>query len=121
MRIAMLISGGGTTASAIITACKTGKLKNVVPALVICSSEKAEGIKKVQMAGMPAQNVSVLRPKDFDFVEEFGETIIQFCKDKGVDFIGQYGWLCKTPENVIEAFAGKMVNQHPGPLDPGRP
>ncbi len=120
LRIAMLISSSGTTAEAILKACNRGRLKRVAPALVI-ASRPTEGIQKVLAQGISSDNVIVLRPKDYDDSHAFGEAIIKACKARGVDFIGQYGWMVKTPPSVIEAYQGMMVNQHPGPLDPGRP
>lgn len=96
MRIALLISGRGSTAKAIINACESGALKGVVPACVISSKE--------------------LSPKNFASPDAFGEAILKICKENKVDFIGQYGWLVKTPENVIKAYPNMMVNQHNGPL-----
>ena len=121
MRLAFLISGGGTTATAIINACKAGQLKNVQPVLVIASQDDIRGIDKVKTAGMKAEDVIVIKPQDFAALEAFGQAIVNECQKRAVDFIGQYGWLCLTPKNVIKAFQGKMVNQHPGPLDPGHP
>ncbi|RJQ28348.1 hypothetical protein C4571_03800 [Candidatus Parcubacteria bacterium] len=121
MRIALFISGGGTTAGRIILASKSGKLEGVTPALVVSSKADAPGIGHVKDAGVAAKDVVVLRPHGFHSSDAFGEAIIRECKKRGVDFIGQYGWLVRTPANVIEAFKGMMVNQHPGPLDPGRP
>src|SRR3989344_8169494 len=96
MRIALLTSGRGSTATAIIDACKSGKLIGVTPACVISS-----------------KNIS---PKQFATSEEFGEAILKICKENKVDFIGQYGWMVKTPANVIKAYKDMMVNQHNGPL-----
>ncbi|MFA6394116.1 MAG: formyltransferase family protein [Patescibacteria group bacterium] len=121
MRIAMLISGGGTTMAAILIAVKNGRLKNVEPVLVIASKPDSQGIEKALNLGMPKEDVIVVKPKDFKTREEFGQKIIDECKKRNVKFIGQYGWLCLTPENVIKEFEGMIVNQHPGPLDPGRP
>jgi phosphoribosylglycinamide formyltransferase-1 len=70
---------------------------------------------------MKAEDVIVIKPQDFAALEAFGQAIVNECQKRAVDFIGQYGWLCLTPKNVIKAFQGKMVNQHPGPLDPGHP
>lgn len=121
MRLALLISGGGTTAEAIIKACREGRLAGVEPVLVIVSREDAVGIKRAIEAGIPQEDVLVIKPADCPTSDAFGEAIIAECKKRSVDIIGQYGWLVKTPENVIRAFEGMMVNQHPGPLDPGRP
>ncbi len=121
MRVALLISGSGTTAESIIRATQDGRLAGVEIACVIASSTEAGGIERTKKAGVPEKDVLVLSPKSFSSREEFGEAIIKECRARGVDFVGQYGWLVKTPENVIEAFEGRIANQHPGPLDPGRP
>jgi phosphoribosylglycinamide formyltransferase-1 len=121
MRIALLISGGGTTMEAILKACKNGTLQNVFPVLIIASKENAGGIQKALNLGIQKKDILIINPKDFKNSEEFGEKIISECKKRNVEFIGQYGWLAKTPENVCEAYKEMIVNQHPGPLDTGKP
>ena len=111
---------------AIIKACKNGCLKELVePTLVIASKPGAGGIKKAIDAGMKKEDVIVICPTDFkqkaEPREAFGEAIIRECERRKVNFVGQYGWLAKTPANVIQRFEGAIVNQHPGPLDPGYP
>ena len=120
MRIALLTSGGGTTMAAIISACKEGVLQNVIPALVIASKEDAGSIAKARTLGISEKDILVINPKSFETREAFGEKIIAECRARNVEFIGQYGWMVKTPENVIAAFPNMIVNQHPGPLDQGK-
>ena len=120
MNIALLISGGGTTMEAIIKATQNGTLKNVFPVLIIASNENAGGIEKAKKLGVKTEDILVINPKDFSNREEFGEKIIEECKKRDVDFIGQYGWMVMTPENVINAYKNMIVNQHPGPLDTNR-
>ncbi len=121
MKIALLISGGGTTASRIISETRPGgRLEGVIPAIVISSKPDAEGINRVMEAGMNPEDVIVLDPKKFPTPGTFGSAIISECEKRGVEFVGQYGWMVKTPANVIQHFHGKMTNQHPGPLDIGR-
>lgn len=121
LRIALLISGGGTTMQAIIKACKAGDLPNVEPALVISSDKNAPGIEKAKNAGIKIEDILTINPKNFKTAEEFGKKIIEECKKRNVNFIGQYGWHWKTPINVINEFKENIINQHPGPLDNGRP
>jgi phosphoribosylglycinamide formyltransferase-1 len=121
MKIALLISGGGTTMEAIIKACKSKALQGVIPVLVIASKPEAPGIAKAKALGIPQEDIVVLDPKSFETTDDFGLAIITLCKNRNVDFIGQYGWLAKTPDNVCEAYRDMIVNQHPGPLDNGRP
>ena len=123
LRVAFLISGGGTTAQAIIRACKSGKLPNVEPACMISSKVGAGGIQKALDEGMDHRDITTLVPKKFPSPEDFGTEILNFCKKKSIDFMGQYGWLPHTPDVVIHEFNNRIINQHPGPLDPnnGRP
>lgn len=121
LRLALLISGGGTTMAAIIKACKDGQLPKVEPALVISSTSSAGGLEKAEKLGIPKKDILVINPKDFKDAEEFGREIIKECEKRRVNFVGQYGWMALTPGNVIKKFSGHIVNQHPGPLDNGRP
>lgn len=115
LRIALLISGGGTTAEAIIRSTQRGLLKELVsPAVVISSSASAEGIAKVQAMGIPTEVVDTHQ-------ETFGENLNELLSNYSVQLVSQNGWMPLTPQNVIEKFARNIINQHPGPLDPGRP
>lgn len=128
MRLALLISGGGTTAEQILRACnpksmgKSPLSGKISPVLLIASRERDEGaygITKALYEGLDGSNIVILKPGSFPTPLDFGEAIIGECEKRGVDLIGQYGWLPLTPPNVIERFQGMMINQHPGPLDPG--
>ena len=121
MKIALLISGGGSTMEAIIKATQNGVLKDVEPVLVIANREDAGGIEKARNLGIKDEDILIIRPKDFLSREDFGEKIISECKKRNADFVGQYGWMVLTPENVIREYKNMIVNQHPGPLDMGEP
>ena len=117
----MKISGGGTTAASIIDACNNGVLRGLVkPVLMIASKSSAGGMQKALDRGMQQKDVMVIRRKHYPTSEDFGEAILKECWKRGVNFIGQYGWMVLTPENVINTYINMIVNQHPGPLDPGR-
>lgn len=114
LRLALLISGGGSTMQAILQACNDGTLTGIDPVLVIASDPNAGGIQKAaDLIG--EERVAVVQnkpPNDTDF----GARILAECRLRGVDWIGQYGWLPHTPDNVIHAYRGRIINQHPGPL-----
>lgn len=121
LRLALLISGSGTTMEAIIKACKDKRLRGVEPVLVIASNVEAGGIERAKKLGIKKEDIVVIDPKDYNDSTVFGEQILHECKKRKVNFIGQYGWLHKTPKNVVDAYEGHILNQHPGPLDNGRP
>lgn len=119
LRLAILISGGGTTATAIIKACISGKLK-IKPALVIASRAGIKGIERIQDTGFPRDRIVILDPRTFKRSEDFADRLIDECNKYKIDIVGQYGWLPLTPKKFIKIYQGKIINQHPGPLDPPR-
>ena len=120
IKLALLVSGSGTTMEAIIKASRTGKLKNTDPVLVISSNKDAGALARAKFLRIKDEDIVVIDPKDFQGKDKFGEKIIEECKKRNVNLIGQYGWMQKTPLNVIKAYEGRIINQHPGPLDTGR-
>lgn len=118
LRTAFFISGSGTTAEAAILACHSGRLLRINPVAVIASRHEAGGIAKAHRLNIP---VSVLRRKDYETNDAYGDALLATLQRYRVDVISQNGWLPMTPTNVIEEFHGRIINQHPGPLDSGRP
>ncbi len=118
VRLAMFISGGGTTMEAIGKACKFGELKGLVkPVLVVSSSPNAGGIKKAEELHIPVEIVERSRfPKGSSGQKEFGKEILRILSKYSPDVITQNGWLPLTPENVIYKFRENIFNQHPGPV-----
>lgn len=116
IRLALFISGGGTTACAVINACRRNILK-IKPVLVIASKYEAFGIDKIIQLGFSKRNIKVINPKNYNDSESFADKLLYECHKKKVDLIGQYGWLPLTPEKLIKEFNNKIINQHPGALD----
>lgn len=119
VRTALLISGSGTTADAVMQAVETGALKGITIAGVISSRPDAPGIEKAKARQVPAYVVE--RQAYGKDRAAFGAALLTLLRSLGVDFVSQNGWLPLTPEAVIAAYQGRIINQHPGPLDPGRP
>lgn len=116
-RLGLLISGSGTTAEAIIKACQEGRIKKIVPVVVIASRTEAPGIAKAERLGI---KTLVIQRGNFPSSVAFGKELLRTLQSFDVDFVSQNGWLVKTPANVVEVYRGRIINQHPGPLDPGR-
>ncbi len=117
LRIALLISGRGSTAAAIIRHFQGSNL--VKPVCAIASNTSA-GIVNLVNAGLAEESISVISPKLMKTSLQFGDALLAVCEKYNVDLIGHYGWLVKTPGNLIEKYRDMIINQHPGPLDPGR-
>lgn len=113
-KLAIFISGGGSTMAAIVDAVRAGNLPCIEPVVVISSREAAGGIDKARERGIP---VAVVRRKDAADAAAFGDRLLAVCKQYQVTLISQNGWLPLTPGNLIEQYPGRIINQHPGPLD----
>lgn len=116
MRVGGFASGGGTTWEAILQACRDGTLAGVEPALLIASEDGIGAIAKARALGMPELDIVVLNPDEFETRKAFGLAILRECHARGIDTIGLYGFLRQLPRNVVEAFEGRSVNQHPAPV-----
>ena len=123
MKIAFFISGGGSTMEAVVKAIQNGVLSdlNLEPALIISSNPNSGGIEKALALGIDQKDIIVINPKDFIDREKFGEAILNETEKRNINLVCQFGWMTKTPDNVINAFPNMIINQHPGPLDTGKP
>lgn len=119
LNLAINVSGGGSTAGAIIEACHTGVLKDLVtPCVVIASAPGIRALEVAKKHGVPGVVVSFQENKhDRD---AYGKKLLDVCEKYNVDYWGQYGLIPLTPANVVSAFEGRSTNQHPASLDPGR-
>jgi phosphoribosylglycinamide formyltransferase-1 len=116
MKIAILISGSGSTAQAVIQATQNGVLYGLIdPVLVIASNSKASGIQKVLQRGIPVEIIS----REQISKEVLADRLLQLFSTYEVEMVSQNGWLPLTPSAVITKFYHRIINQHPGPLDPG--
>jgi phosphoribosylglycinamide formyltransferase 1 len=115
---AFLISGSGTTAEAVIMACHEGTLSGINPAVVVSSRRDAQGIDRAEALGIPTE---VVPYREYSDREEFDHDLLLVLERHGVELVSQNGWLVQTPDEVIETYPGHIINQHPGPLDNGRP
>lgn len=122
-RLASFISGSGTTMTELFNACLNQKIFDVYPVCVISSDPNAGGILKARNLGIPEEDILVINPRDYKNTStgkvdqnSFGEKIIKELKKRNISLVTQNGWMPLTPLNVVEAFQGKIFNQHPAPV-----
>jgi phosphoribosylglycinamide formyltransferase-1 len=107
-RIAVLISGGGTTLKNLIDKIQAGRLQ-VQIALVISSSPGARGLQFARDAGIPT---AVVQAKRFASQEEFSKAILDHCRAAKVDLVVMAGFLKRV--TIAADFANRVTNIHPG-------
>ena len=110
MKIAVLVSGGGTNLQAIIDAVASGKITNTEIALVISNKEGAFALERAKKAGVEGRFIS---PKQFSDKEAYSKEMIKVIKEAGCELIVLAGFLVVLPESFVNAFEGKIINIHP--------
>ena len=110
MKIAVLVSGGGTNLQAIIDAIASGKITNTEIALVISNKEGAYALKRAEQARIKG---AVISPKNYGDKEAYSQDMIKIIKDAGCELIVLAGFLVVLPESFVNAFEGKIINIHP--------
>ena len=110
MKIAVLVSGGGTNLQAIIDAIASGKITNTEIALVISNKEGAYALKRAEQAGIKG---TVISPKQYADKEAYSQDMIKTIKDAECELIVLAGFLVVLPESFVNAFEGKIINIHP--------
>ncbi len=107
IRLAGLISGGGTTLVNLVDSIQQGELSAEIP-LVIASRADCGGIAKAEAAGLPCQ---IITRKSYASVEDFSAAIFDACRQQQIDLVICAGFLAllKIPED----FVGRVMNIHP--------
>lgn len=110
LRIAVLVSGGGTNLQAIIDAIAAGKITDTEIAAVISNNKNAYALERAKQAGIKDIVVS---PKDFETREVFNENLLKTLQEVNPDLIVLAGYLVVIPESVIDSFENRIINIHP--------
>lgn len=110
LKVAVLVSGGGTNLQAIIDAVKDGTITNAEISLVISNNKNAYALQRANDAGITSMCIS---PKDYASREEFHVALTKTLKDAGVDLIVLAGYLVAIPEMLVKEFPNKIINVHP--------
>ena len=110
LRVAVLVSGGGTNLQAIIDAVENGTITNAELVGVISNNKNAYALTRAGNHQIPAQCVS---PKDFETREEFNKVFLEKVDELKPDLIVLAGFLVVIPEEMISRYRNKIINIHP--------
>lgn len=100
VRIAVLISGGGTNLQSLIDSVQNGYINGEI-ALVVSNRKKAYGLERARNANIKAEHI-----KD-------EELLIKRLEEEKIDLIVLAGYLAIVSENLIKRYENKIINIHP--------
>ena len=110
LKLAVLVSGGGTNLQSIIDSIADGRITNAEIKVVISNNKNAYALERASKAGIPAKALS---PKDFTDREAFNDALLQALIDSEADLVVLAGCLVVIPPKIVEHFKNRIINIHP--------
>jgi phosphoribosylglycinamide formyltransferase-1 len=110
LKLAVLVSGGGTNLQAIIDAIADGRITNAAIEVVISNNKNAYALERAAKAGIPARCIS---PKDYENRELFNDALLAALEESGADLVVLAGCLVVIPEKIVDRYENRIINIHP--------
>ncbi|HIV11606.1 MAG TPA: phosphoribosylglycinamide formyltransferase [Candidatus Pullilachnospira stercoravium] len=110
LKMAVLVSGGGTNLQAIIDAIESGKITNAEISVVISNNAGAYALKRAEKYGIEARCIS---PKQYESRQAFNEALLAALQSYQVDLVVLAGCLVVIPEIMVKAYPNRIINIHP--------
>lgn len=110
LKLAVLVSGGGTNLQAIIDAIGQGRIRNAKIDIVISNNKNAFALERAAKHHIPARSIS---PRDYNSREQFNEELLQALLEREIDLVVLAGCLVVIPEKMVDAFPNRIINIHP--------
>lgn len=110
LKLAVLVSGGGTNLQAIMDSIDDGRITNAKIQVVISNNAGAYALTRAEKYGVEAL---LLSPKSFDTREEFNQKLLEALKEREIDLVVLAGYLVVVPPCVIEEYENRIINIHP--------
>lgn len=110
LRVAVMVSGGGTNLQAIIDAINNKTITNAMIVGVISNNANAYALKRAKDNGIEAVCVS---PKDYEDRDEFNDALLAKVNEFKPDLIVLAGFLVKIPEKMVHEYSHRIINIHP--------
>lgn len=110
VRIAVLVSGGGTNLQALIDAQGRGEIPDGEIAAVISSSPDAFALERAKKAGIPGY---VINRKDFASNQAMTVALTQQLKELDIGLVVLAGFMYILTPELIDAYPNAILNVHP--------
>lgn len=110
LRLAVLVSGGGTNLQAILDAIDEKTITNAEVSVVISNNAGAYALERAKKKGIDAVCLS---PKTFASREAFNEALLAKLQSYNVDLVVLAGCLVVIPQSIVDAYPNKIINIHP--------
>lgn len=108
MKVAVLVSGGGTNLGAIIKAAHSGIIKSAEIVCVVSNREGAYALTRAENAGIPHRAITKK-----EYGDNFEAEIISYLDSMGVELVVLAGYTAIISPEFIKKYENRMINIHP--------
>ncbi|NBG87475.1 phosphoribosylglycinamide formyltransferase [Isachenkonia alkalipeptolytica] len=112
VKLAVLLSGGGTNLQAVLDQIDQGALSAEV-VLIASNKEGAYGLTRGGQRGIPT---AVFQRQSFPSKDQRDRELLRALKSSGADLVVLAGYLGQIPGFIIEAYPNQIINIHPSLL-----
>lgn len=110
IRVAVMVSGGGTNLQALIDKEQQGYFSCAAIKLVIASNSDAYALQRAETAGIESV---VISRKNYASQEEFDAANLNALREHRIDMVVLAGYLSILGDAVIKAYPKRIINIHP--------
>ena len=110
IKVAVLVSGGGTNLQAILDAQQKGIIKHGEVSLVISNNPNAYALTRAQNVGIATAIVS---GKEYTNQNAFEEKLIETLEENEIELIVLAGFMKILTENFTSRYPKRILNVHP--------
>lgn len=110
LKLAVMVSGGGTNLQAIIDAIASGGIHNAQISVVISNRQDAYALERARAHQIKALCIS---PKSYESRAAFDEALTAAVDAENIDLVALAGYLVILPEQMIKKYKNKIINIHP--------
>ena len=110
VKIAVMVSGGGTNLQALIDAEQSGIIKSGKISLVLSNKADAFALERAKRAGIPT---AVVEKKSFADSDGFENKIIEILDGEGIEIIVLAGFMSILSEKFTSHYKDRIINVHP--------
>lgn len=110
LRVAVLVSGGGTNLQAIIDAVEQGTITNTELSLVVSNNPNAKALERAEKHHI--KNIC-LSPKAFETRAEFEQVFTRTILNEKIDLVVLAGFMMLLPTELVKAYTNRIINIHP--------
>ncbi len=113
VRIAVLVSGGGSNLEAILQAQESGQLPGIDVVLVLSSKADAAALERARKRQI---ETAVVERKMFSSDKAFNAATLEALLRSKIDVVCLAGYLRKLGPGIIQKYRGRILNIHPALL-----